>query len=91
MDYKSIAPWELLQKKMVWEHLKFIRNKRVLDFGSGTGMTANHFAKGNEVIAIEPDENMLSDRFVEEYYVSKNSKREFLFSMKIFLYLVQIH
>jgi cyclopropane fatty-acyl-phospholipid synthase-like methyltransferase len=45
MDYKSIAPWELLQKKMVWEHLKFIRNKRVLDFGSGTGMTANHFAK----------------------------------------------
>lgn len=69
MDYKSIAPWELLQKKMVWEHLKFIRNQRVLDFGSGTGMTANHFAKGNEVIAIEPDEKMLSDRFVENDYV----------------------
>jgi ubiquinone/menaquinone biosynthesis C-methylase UbiE len=40
-----------------------------LDFGSGTGMTANHFAKGNEVIAIEPDEEMLSDRFAENDYV----------------------
>jgi 16S rRNA A1518/A1519 N6-dimethyltransferase RsmA/KsgA/DIM1 with predicted DNA glycosylase/AP lyase activity len=74
MDYRSIATWDLLQKKMVWEHLKFIRNKRVFDFGSGTGMTANHFAKGNEVIAIEPDEKMLSDRFVENDYV-QNKRR----------------
>lgn len=29
MDFKSIAPWELLQKKMTWEQLKFIHNKRV--------------------------------------------------------------
>jgi len=65
MDAKDIAPWELLQKKMTWEQLKYIHNKRVLDFGSGNGMTANHFAIDNEVIAIEPNENMLNDRFRE--------------------------
>lgn len=69
MDFKSIAPWELLQKKMIWEHLKFIHNKKVLDFGSGNGMTSNHFAIDNEVIAIEQDENMIRDRFYENDYV----------------------
>ncbi len=44
MNTKDIAPWELLQKKMTWEQLKFIQNKKVLDFGSGNGMTAEHFA-----------------------------------------------
>lgn len=68
MNAKDIAPWELLQKKMTWEQLKHIHNKRVLDFGSGNGMTANHFAIDNEVIAIEPDENMLQDRFRENNY-----------------------
>lgn len=68
MNAEDIAPWELLQKKMTWEQLKHIHNKRVLDFGSGNGMTANHFAIDNEVIAIEPDENMLQDRFRENNY-----------------------
>lgn len=77
MDFKSIAPWELLQKKMTWEQLKFIHNKRVLDFGSGKGITANHFAIDNEVIAIEPDENMIRDRFNENNYVQiKGNKKE---------------
>ncbi|MDR3594295.1 methyltransferase domain-containing protein [Clostridium sp.] len=69
MDIKNIAHWELLQKKMTWEQLKHIHDKRVLDFGSGYGMTANHFAIDNEVIAIEPDENMLQDRFRENNYI----------------------
>jgi len=69
MDARDIAPWELLQKKMTWEQLKNIHNKRVLDFGSGNGMTANHFAIDNEVIAIEPNEKMLNDRFAENDYI----------------------
>lgn len=69
MNVKNIAPWELLQKKMTWEQLKHIHDKRVLDFGSGNGMTANHFSIDNEVIAIEPDENMLQDRFRENNYI----------------------
>ncbi len=68
MDTNLIAPWELLQKKMTWEQLNFIHNKRVLDFGSGNGMTADHFALDNEVIAIEPDKRMIENRFsVNEY------------------------
>ncbi len=69
MTINSIAPWELLQKKMTWEQLKLIHNKRVLDFGSGNGMTADHFAMDNEVVAIEPDEKMLKDRFTENGYM----------------------
>lgn len=77
MDFKSIAPWEFLQKKMTWEQLKFVHNKKVLDFGSGKGSTANHFAIDNEVIAIEPDENMIIDRFNENNYVQiKGDKKE---------------
>ena len=56
MTVKGIAAWGLLQKRMTWEQLKFIHNKRVLDFGSGNRITADHFAIDNEVIAIEPDE-----------------------------------
>lgn len=69
MDDRNIAPWELLQKKMIWEQLKFVHNKRVLDFGSGKGVTADHFAIDNEVIAIEPDDNMLQHRLTENNYL----------------------
>jgi len=74
MTIKGIAPWELLQKKMTWEQLKFIYNKRVLDFESGNGMTADHFAIDNEVIAIEPNEKMLQDRFTENDYTQDERK-----------------
>lgn len=68
MNIKDIAPWELLLKKMTWEQLKFIHNKKILDFGSGNGITADHFAIDNEVIAIEPDEKMLQNRYAENNY-----------------------
>ncbi|WP_027622916.1 class I SAM-dependent methyltransferase [Clostridium lundense] len=64
----NVAIWESLQKKIIWEQLKFVNGKRVLDFGSGNGITANHFAIENKVIAIEPDENMLQNRFKENDY-----------------------
>lgn len=69
MESKEIAPWELLQKKMTWEQLKQIHGKKVLDFGSGNGVTASHFAIDNEVVAVEPDENMLQNRCTENNYV----------------------
>lgn len=68
MIENDITPWELLQKKMTWEQLCFVKNKKVLDFGSGNGLTASHFAADNEVIAIEPDEKMLKTRFTENKY-----------------------
>lgn len=32
------------------------------------GMTTNHFAIDNEIIAIEPNEKILKDRFTENDY-----------------------
>jgi len=55
MHYITELPaWERLFKKMVWEQLGAPEGKTILDFGSGEGITANHFAMKNEVTAIEP-------------------------------------
>lgn len=68
MDSANIPVWELLQKQMIWKQLSFIHNKKVLDFGSGKGITASYFANDNEVIAIEPNEKMLLERITENNY-----------------------
>lgn len=51
----KIGTWELLQKKMAWEQLGNFENKIILDFGSGNGVTAEHYAANNKVYAIEPN------------------------------------
>jgi SAM-dependent methyltransferase len=53
---------------MVWEQLGDIRNKRILDFGSGIGVTANYLAEHNEVTAIEPDEESVKMRWTDNNY-----------------------
>jgi len=68
MDNK-MHPWELLQKKMIWQQLSFIHNKKILDFGSGQGITANHFAADNEVVAIEPSDDMINSRVQDNHYL----------------------
>jgi len=67
-DSIKMETWELLQKKMIWQQLTFIKNKKVLDYGSGEGFTANHFAADNEVVAIEPSEDMINKRIVDNQY-----------------------
>ena len=64
----SLPPWELLMKKMVWSQLGEIQNKRILDYGSGIGVTASHFAANNTVIAIEPDEESVNNRWSDPSY-----------------------
>ena len=56
-DYVN-APWGELFYKLVWNHLQF-RDMKILDFGSGFGITAEHLSKNNSVIAIEPNEDMV--------------------------------
>lgn len=68
MYEKDLPVWELLAKKMTWEQLDNIKDRRVLDYGSGNGCTASHFAAENDVTAIEPDEVMLRDRVTENAY-----------------------
>ncbi len=64
----ELPAWERLFKKIVWEQLGNIEGKRILDFGSGEGITANHFAEKNYVTAIEPSEEMLSTAWKDYEY-----------------------
>lgn len=64
----KLPPWEALQKKMVFAQLGNIQNLKILDFGSGMGITASYYARNNRVIAIEPSQEILQNRFTENEY-----------------------
>lgn len=78
----ELPPWDRLLKRIVWKQLGEIAGKRILDFGSGEGITANHFANTNAVVAVEPSKEMLSNRWEDYKYkqligdVSKLSELE---------------
>ena len=61
------APWGKLFYKLVWHNIE-CEGKKILDFGSGFGITADHFAMNNDVTAIEPNEEMLKHRFCHNEY-----------------------
>ncbi len=50
----ELPAWERLLKKIVWEQLGPLSGQRILDFGSGQGVTVSHFARDNRVVAVEP-------------------------------------
>ncbi len=64
----EIPAWDRLLKRIVWKQIGPINGKRILDFGSGQGITANYFAKRNEVTAIESSEKMLFDSWKDYEY-----------------------
>lgn len=53
-DITELPAWERLFKKNVWEQLGDLEGKKILDFGSGEGITANHFAEKNDITKWEP-------------------------------------
>ena len=63
MNLANLAPWEAMMKQMVWQQLGELHNRQILDFGSGTGITACHYANGNDVLAIEPSEEAVGSRW----------------------------
>ena len=65
----DLQPWECLMKRIVWKQLGDIRDKKILDFGSGIGVTANYLAEHNEVTAIEPDEDSIKERWADNLYI----------------------
>ncbi len=67
-NIKELPAWERLFKKIVWEQLGNLEGKKILDFGSGEGITSNHFAEKNDVTAIEPSEEMLSTAWKDYKY-----------------------
>lgn len=55
------APWGQLFYRLIWRHLD-CSGKTILDFGSGFGITADHLAADNQVIAVEPNPEMIRHR-----------------------------
>ncbi len=66
LDYIN-APWGRLFYRLVWHNLGF-RNRKILDFGSGFGVTSNHLAEFNDVTAVEPNGEMLEHRICNNHY-----------------------
>ena len=64
----DLQPWESLMKQIVWKQLGDIKGKKILDFGSGIGVTANYLAEHNEVVAIELDEESVAMRWADNGY-----------------------
>lgn len=62
------APWGKLFYKLVWHNID-CEGKKILDFGSGFGVTADYFAKNNDVTAIEPNKEILKHRFCNNEYL----------------------
>ncbi len=57
-DYVN-EPWGRLFYLCAWKQLPELKGKKILDFGSGFGITAEHLSKENDVIAVEPSKDML--------------------------------
>lgn len=68
-DITDLPARERLFKKIVWKQLGDMEGKKILDFGSGEGITANHFAEKNDVTAIEPSKEMLSNAWKDYEYI----------------------
>lgn len=67
-ELKELGAWEQLLKRIVFQTFEDVQGKRILDFGSGEGITANFFAAKNEVVAVEPWEEMLQNRWCDNGY-----------------------
>ena len=58
----QLPVWENLAKQIIWKQIGTLNGKTILDFESGAGITANHFAADNQVTAIEPSTDMLAQQ-----------------------------
>ena len=71
-DYRNMVeqPWGKMFYEMIFKQLNIQNDKRIriLDFGAGFCITANHYAKNHEVIAVEPNEEMYGMRVEENEY-----------------------
>ncbi len=64
----EMPAWERLFKRIVWSQIGDLKGLSILDFGSGEGITADHYAENNSVTAVEPSEEMLSSAWKDHEY-----------------------
>ena len=72
MDYVEFikAPWGKMFYDLLFLQLNIPQFPRlkILDFGSGLGVTSNHFAQWHEITAVEPNNEMIDNsRKVNQY------------------------
>lgn len=60
-QYKQMLeqPWGKIQYEIIFAQLVHLKNKKILDFGSGVGLVSQFLEENNEVVAIEPEKEML--------------------------------
>lgn len=68
MNLQGLRTWEIMLKKIAWQQLGAIEGKKILDFGSGLGITADYLAKSNDVTAVELSAERIADRSHDNPY-----------------------
>jgi len=72
LDYAQLVqePWGKIFYELLFIQLDLPQAPRlkILDFGSGLGVTSNHYAKWHEVTAIEPNGEMIKNSHTENPY-----------------------
>ena len=60
-QYKQMLeqPWGIIQYEITFAQLEHIKGKKILDFGSGFGLVSQFLVQNNEVVAIEPQQELL--------------------------------
>ena len=78
------APWGRMFYDLVFTQLDIPQTPKlkILDFGSGLGVTANHYAAWHDVTAIEPNEEMIENSHKENLYTQVHGSIEKITSMK---------
>ena len=78
--YKAFVnqPWGKLYYEILFAQLAHIKNKKVLDFGSGFGLVADFLAQNNQVTAIEPNGEMIAERKQNFHYHQLQGSLELL-------------
>ena len=64
----ELPAWERLFKRIVWSQIGDLKGLSILDFGSGEGITADHYAANNSLTAVEPSDEMLSNAWKDNEY-----------------------
>jgi SAM-dependent methyltransferase len=71
-DYVELikAPWGRMFYDLLFIQLNLSHTTKlnILDFGSGLGVTANHFARWHTVTAVEPNSEMIENSRKENFY-----------------------
>ena len=78
------APWGRMFYDLVFTQLDIppTPKLKILDFGSGLGVTANHYAAWHDVTAVEPNEEMIENSHKENLYAQVHGSIEKIASMK---------